>query len=67
MFRSPRTQPLELGVHPPPEARHPCLDTLCQSLGCTDQLRQAALPEAFPGLRDTISTATGPAPALTAI
>jgi len=33
------TQPLELGVHPPPKARHTGFHTLSQSLGCTDQMR----------------------------
>src|SRR3712207_9017907 len=36
-----------------PQARHTCFDTLCQSLGRADQMRQTALPEACPGLIDT--------------
>jgi hypothetical protein len=49
------TQPLELGVHPPTKARHTSFHTLSQSFGRADEMSQAALPEAFPGLIDTIA------------
>jgi hypothetical protein len=45
------TEPLELGVDPLTKASHVCFHTLCQSFGRAEQMRQAALPQALPGLR----------------
>jgi hypothetical protein len=53
--RAHMTQPLEFGVHPPTKASHAGIYTLCQSLGCADQMCSTALPQACPGLLDSIA------------
>src|SRR6516225_6666861 len=54
-LRAHMTQPLELGVDPPTTARHTDFHTLCESFRRADEMRYAALPEAFPGLIDTLA------------
>src|SRR5215813_11349403 len=49
------TQSLDLGVHPATKVSYAGFHTLCQAFGRADQMGQATLPQAFPGLIDTIA------------
>jgi hypothetical protein len=56
-LRAPMTQPLERSLPPPTTTSQASLETLCQAWDRTDEMRQVALPQAFPGLRETIAFA----------
>jgi hypothetical protein len=54
-LRTPMPPPVSLGGHPPTTASHAGFHPLCQSFGRADQRRHAALPQACPGVLDTIA------------
>src|SRR5262249_5316720 len=51
-LRAPMTQPLQLSVHALSKASNPSLEVFSQPLGRADEMSEAALPKALPGLRD---------------
>ena len=51
MYESPNAP---LDMHPRTKASHASFDTLCQSFGRVDQMRHAALSQAFPGLKSPV-------------